>query len=128
MCFALSRERGQEHEHTFVVVRIKLPAFLEGSSYTAVSISHYDKLYLSADKPWKIKTVYATECTTASTVATLATHRWKLLYVAKSHPVSQSSVLFRIPKAQMSPRLAVEMTPVLSARYRQICVETWGQL
>lgn len=70
-----------------------------------------------------MRTVYATECTTAWTVATRATQRWKLLYVAKSQPVNQSRALFLTPNAQIKTKFVVDITPVRSATYLQACVD-----
>lgn len=70
----------------------------------------------SVNLPATIITVYASECNTASNVDTLATQRWKLLYVAKSHPVSHIRALFRIPNSHIRGRFAVEIIPVRSAK------------
>ena len=72
--------------------------------------------------------VYPTEWITAWTVATRAIQRWKLLYVPKSHPVSHSARLLRIPKSQMMGKLAKDMMPVLSEMCRSHWVVSSGKL
>lgn len=59
-------------------------------------------------------TVYPTECTTACTALTRATHRWKLLYVPKPHPVSHMSRLLRMPNSQTSGKFISARMPVRS--------------
>ena len=78
--------------------------------------------------PLKIRAVYPMEWITACTVATRATHRWKLLYVPKSQPVSHRRTLFRMPKSQMRGKLANEIMPVRSETWRRICLVTDAKL
>lgn len=58
--------------------------------------------------------VYPIEWITACTVAMRAIHRWKLLNVPKSQPVSPIRRLFRMPKSHMAGKLAHERIPVRS--------------
>lgn len=64
-------------------------------------------------------TVKAILCKIASSVATLATHLWNELKVAKLQPVIQRRTLFLVAKIQRSGTLYVEMTPVRSAKATQ---------